>query len=141
MTELLLPGHATRDPGATPFDRTFFVRHFHSDEPPVCDLYAEGEVPVVELELVNGTDCDVFYFEGFRKDYLVALLFVDPPKCEKFYRSYIRYESILRVNVRYYDPPKRKLGFKPATPPIDDHEPKKLTTKAKKGEPQQPSEG
>ena len=75
MTELLLPGSSAREPGATPFDRNFFVKNFHSDEAPVCDLYAQGEVPVVELELVNGTDCDVYYFEAFRRDFLVASAF------------------------------------------------------------------
>ena len=116
----MLPGQLERDPPETPFDRGFFVREFHSDEPPLCDLYERGEIPVVELELTNGETPDVYYFEAFRRDFLVALLFVNPPKCTDFYRSYIRYETIFRVNVRYYEGGSRELGFKPARPALDD---------------------
>ena len=45
----------------------FFIEQFHSDEPPGCDLFESGEIPVVELELMNGETCDVYYFEAFRK--------------------------------------------------------------------------
>ena len=120
MSELLLPGQVDRDPPETPVDRSFFLREFPSDEPPLCQLYERGEIPVVELELTNGETPDVYYFEAFRRDFLVALLFVNPPKCTDFYRSYIRYETIYRVNIRYYEGQSRELGFKPAHPVVDD---------------------
>jgi hypothetical protein len=129
MPELLLPGQAERDPPETPFDRNFFLRQFHSDEPPACELYEQGEIPVVELELTNGETPDVYYFEAFRRDYLVALLFLDPPKCTDFYRSYIRYETIFRVNIRYYPGATRELGFKPAVPETDEETPLALPEK------------
>jgi hypothetical protein len=129
MTELLLPGQSERDPPETPFDRNFFLRHFHSDDAPVCDLYEQGEIPVVELELTNGETPDIYYFEAFRRDFLVALLFVDPPKCTDFYRSFIRFEAIYRVNIRYYPGATRELGFKPALPEVDDEAPKPLSNK------------
>ena len=119
MTELLLPGRAEHDDPSTPFDRYFFMANFHSTEPPSCELYESGELPVVELELSNGETPDVYYFEAFRTEFLVALLFVDPPKCDDFYRSFIRYESIFRVNIRYYKSPERKLGFSPRLALVD----------------------
>jgi hypothetical protein len=120
MAQILLPSGALHgEPDGPPFDRDFFIEHFRSESAPACDLYANGELPVVELELMNGGDVDVFAFEAFKKEFLVALLFEDPPDCTRFYRSYIRYETIFRVNIRYYEPPKRALGFKPTNAPID----------------------
>ncbi len=122
MSELLLPGRAESEDPATPFDRYFFMSNFDTPEPPACDLYTSGEIPVVELELSNGETPDVYYFEAFRKEFLVALLFVDPPKCDQFYRSFIRYETIYRVNIRYHKAPSRTLGFKPTLVEIDESE-------------------
>jgi hypothetical protein len=110
---LLIPDHYVEHetpPG--PFNREFFAAHFRAGVAPSCELFSEGEVPVVELELVNGETCDVFAFEAFKRDHIVAQLFVDPPRCEEFYLSFIRYETIFRVNVRYYAPPQRELGFR-----------------------------
>lgn len=115
MTELFLPSHfvANRERPYGPFDRDFFAEKFNTGEAPHCELFAAGEVPVVEIELVNGETCDVFAFEAFEEDHLVAQLFDDPPSCERFYLSFVRYESIFRVNVRYYEPRERSLGFRP----------------------------
>lgn len=122
MSELLIPGRPEAEEPETPFDRYFFMANFHSAEPPACELYSSGEIPVLELELTNGETPDVYYFEAFRKQYLVALLFVDPPQCDQFYRTFIRYETIYRVNIRYYDPPTRMLGFKASVPLLDEEE-------------------
>ena len=115
MSELILPGGLN----AKSFDRRFFLDEFGAPEKsPQCELMATGDVPVVELELVNGRTCDVFCFVEFRRELLVAELFVDPPKCDRYYRSYIRFESIFRVNIRSYKSAERKLGFKPQQPAV-----------------------
>ncbi|MGE0713451.1 MAG: hypothetical protein AB7N76_36180 [Planctomycetota bacterium] len=112
MSELLVPrDYATRERPYGPFDRDFFAEHFREGVAPGCEIFADGDVPVVELELVNGETCDVFAFEAFNLDHLVAQLFVDPPQSEALYLSFIRYETIFRINVRYYEPPRRALGF------------------------------
>lgn len=115
MVELLLPGGSDR----VPFDRAFFAQHFEAGEAPACELSAsDADVPVVELELVNGQTCDVFHFIAFQREFLIADLFVDPPDCEDLYRSYIRYETVFRVNIRYYPAPSRRLGFEPQKVPV-----------------------
>lgn len=115
MSDLLLPSHfvAQAERPYGPFDQDFFREKFNAGVAPHCELFAEGEVPVVELQLVNGETCDVYAFEAFHEDHLVAQVFIDPPKCESFYMSFVRYDSIFRVNIRYYEPPLRRLGFKP----------------------------
>ena len=122
MSDLLVPG-GWAAAGSGPFERRFFAAHFKAGEPPKCDAaFADGEVPVVELELVNGRICDVFHFVAFRRDHIVAELFVDPPDCSDLYLSYIRYESVFRVNVRHYRGNDRKLGFKSDETEVDEDE-------------------
>ncbi|MBL4846319.1 MAG: hypothetical protein JKY65_12390 [Planctomycetes bacterium] len=115
MSELLVPSHfvANKERPYGPFDRDFFASQFNAGVAPRCDLFADGEVPVVELQLANGETCDVFAFQAFEEDHIVAQLFDDPPDCKSFYVSFIRYETVFRVNIRYYEPPKRPFGFKP----------------------------
>jgi hypothetical protein len=104
--ELIVPGQPA---AAAHFDQRFFTREFEDGDVPRCSL--EGELDVVELVLVNGQTCDVNCFEEFRREFLVVTLFQDPPQCDHLYRSYIRYDSILRVNVRKYAARNRRLGF------------------------------
>jgi len=121
MSQLLVPGGfvpAGSDHG--PFDRGFFTEQFKEGVAPSCQNYARGEVPVVVLELVNGVTCDVYAFEAFRKNLLVAQVFVDPPDCDDVYLTFVRYETIFRVNVRYYPSPDRRLGFKVTSPEIEE---------------------
>lgn len=121
MSQLLVPGGfvpAGSDRG--PFDRLFFAEHFKEGIAACCQGYERGEVPVVVLELANGVSCDVFAFEAFKKNLLVAQVFVDPPDCDDVYLSFIRYETIFRVNVRYYPSPDRRLGFKVTNPEVED---------------------
>lgn len=122
MSDLLLPSHfvSQSESERGPFDRSFFAQNFNAGVAPHCELFAEGEIPVVELQLLNGETCDVFAFEAFHEDHLVAQLFDDPPKCESFYLSFIRYETVFRVNIRYYAPPQRRLGFKPTRLDVPD---------------------
>jgi hypothetical protein len=121
MSELLVPASyvANKERPYGPFDRDFFAAQFNAGVAPRCELFADGEVPVVELELVNGETCDVFAFEAFHEDHMVAQLFDDPPSCESFYLSFVRYETIFRVNIRYYEPPARPFGFKPVLAVVD----------------------
>lgn len=120
MSELIIPGAVA---GPAVFNQRFFAQRFQEGgEAPACPAYGAGEVPVVELLLVNGQLCDVFHFEAFERDYLVAQLFVDAPECDDLYRSYIRYESVFRVNIRTYQTTTRRVGFesKRAAEPADD---------------------
>lgn len=116
MSELLIPGnYVNRERPYGPFDRDFFVAHFQAGLAPSCEV--DGDTPVVELELASGETADVAAFTAFKKDHLVAQLYVDPPSCEGFYLSFIRYETIFRINIRSYDSPTRTLGFRVDTAP------------------------
>lgn len=130
MSDLLVPASyvANKERPYGPFDRDFFASQFNAGVAPRCELFADGEVPVVELQLVSGETCDVFAFEAFHEDHLVAQLFDDPPNCESFYLSFIRYETVFRVNIRYYEPPARPFGFKPVRAIVDG--PPALTSEA-----------
>lgn len=130
MSKLLVPASYVANDARPygPFDRDFFAAQFNAGVAPRCELFADGEVPVVELQLANGETCDVFAFEAFHEDHLVAQLFDDPPSCESFYLSFIRYETVFRVNIRYYAPPARPFGFKPALAVVDG--PKLATSQA-----------
>ena len=109
MSELILPGAAA---GPAVFNQRFFSHRFQEGGvAPACPAFGAGEIPVVELLLTNGQLCDVYHFEAFERDYLVAQLFVDAPECDDLYRSYIRYESVFRVNIRVYQTRTRKVGF------------------------------
>ncbi len=123
MSQLLVPGNFVASEGQGPFGRAFFVDQFQEGQAPACSLIGEGEVPVVVLELMNGVTCDIYAFEAFKRDYLVAQVFVDPPECDEFYLSFIRYETIFRVNVRYYRSPDRRLGFKPSKAAVEVDDP------------------
>ena len=78
---LLLPDHfVPHDPSpGGPFDRDFFAAHFRAGVAPSCDLFSEGEVPVVELELINGETCDVYAFEAFKRDTLYYVRAIEEP--------------------------------------------------------------
>ncbi len=118
--ELLVPGHMSSER----FDQAFFRREFKDGQTPRCDLIVcEGEVAVIELVLMNGKVLDINCFEEFRRGYLVATIFVDPPKCDQLYRSYVRYDAIFGVNVRRYQPEGRRLGFKRHKPMVEVLEP------------------
>jgi len=109
---LLLPqGAAAAGGAAETFDQEFFRREFKDGQVPRCELLQGGDVDVVELVLVNGTVLDVNCFEEFRRHYLVADVFVDPPQCDHLYKTYVRYDSVFQVNVRQFKAPNRKLGF------------------------------
>ncbi|MCA8925853.1 MAG: hypothetical protein KDD82_28860 [Planctomycetes bacterium] len=115
---LILP-----DGGAssTAFDQDFFRREFKDGDVPRCDLLAEGPVSVVELVLVNGDTLDINAFEEFRRGYIVATVFADPPACDDLYRAYIRYDAVFQVNVRTVLAEGR-LGFHKHPPVIEADE-------------------
>tara|TARA_B100000965_G_scaffold336037_1_gene302177 strand:+ start:117 stop:536 length:420 start_codon:yes stop_codon:yes gene_type:complete len=118
MSELLIPGnYVNRERPYGPFDRDFFAAHFQAGLAPSCEIDVDGDTPVVELELASGETVDVAAFTAFKKDHLVAQLYVDPPSCDGLYLSFLRYEAIFRINIRSYDPPSRTLGFRVDTVP------------------------
>ena len=94
----------------TVFGQDFFRREFKDGDVPRCDLLQTGPVSVVELVLVNGATLDVNCFEEFRRGYIVATVFNDPPQCDDLSRTYIRYDAIFQVNVRSHAADQR-LGF------------------------------
>lgn len=120
MNQILVPDGYALSGDRGPFNRNFFVEHFNEGVAPSCTLLGTGEVPVVVLELVNGEVCDIYSFEAFKHDYLIAQVFVDAPECDDFYLSFIRYETIFRVNIRTFPAPDRRLGFKPGRVAIEE---------------------
>lgn len=122
MSELLIPGRPPVGDDDLPFNRRFFVDQFRVGEAPACSLVAEGGIPVVRLQLVNGESLDIFGFLEFRKHYLVAQVFVDPGECDEFYQTFVPYGAVFRINLHRYPTPDRRLGFKDSTPLIDGDE-------------------
>lgn len=118
MSNLFIPGQQPIYWG--PYNQSFFVKEFKEGHVPQCELMQKGEIPVVELQLYSGETCDIFSFEQFNREYLVALIFVDPPSCSEFYRSYIRYDSIFKINIKTYKDQTRPLGFRPAKPVVEE---------------------
>jgi len=113
---LLVPGHLSGER----FDQEFFRREFKDGDTPKCELILEDEdISVVELVLLNGSVLDINCFEEFRRGYLVANVFVNPPKCDRLYRAYVRYDSIFQVNVRRYRADSRPVGFAQHTPTVE----------------------
>ena len=108
---MIIPG-AAGGPSGAPFDKEFFRRELGDDHAPVCSLADEAEVAVVELVLANGETRDVERVLELRRDLLVADVFEDPPDCRRLFRAYVRYDTILGVNVRTYRNDRRTLGFK-----------------------------
>jgi hypothetical protein len=119
MSELLIPGHLASGDDEHVFGRRFFVEQFHEGEAPSESLVERGGIPVVRLQLINGDSLDIFCFERFGKDYLVAQVFVDPGDCDDFYQTFLPYGAILRVNLHRYRSPERKFGFKITKPEVD----------------------
>lgn len=120
MTQILIPDGYALSGERGPFDRAFFLEHFNEGIAPSCTLLGNGEVPVVVLELVNGEVCDIYSFEAFKRDYLIAQVFVDAPECDDFYLTFIRYVTIFRVNIRTFPAPDRRLGFKPGRVAVEE---------------------
>lgn len=118
MSTLLIPGQTGSEAA---FDQEFFRREFKDGDVPRCDLIGDGPISIVELVLVNGATLDVNCFEEFRRGYLVATVFVDPPRCENLYRAYVRYDSIFQVNLRHHQSPERSIGFTSHVPLVDSH--------------------
>jgi hypothetical protein len=118
MSQIFIPGQQPIYVG--PFNQSFFLKEFKEGQVPQCDLISSGEIPVVELQLLNGETCDVFCFEQFRREFIVAQIFIDPPKCEEFYKSYIRYETIFKINIKFYKSQTRPMGFRPSKPVVEE---------------------
>ncbi|MBI4242880.1 MAG: hypothetical protein HY606_02215 [Planctomycetes bacterium] len=117
MSQIFIPGQQPIYLG--PFNQAFFLKEFKEGQVPECELIESGSIPVVELQLFNGETCDIYSFEQFRREFIVAQIFVDPPKCEEFYKSYIRYETIFKINIRQYKEQTRPIGFRPAKPVVE----------------------
>jgi hypothetical protein len=94
---------------AGPFGPDFFKRKFHTF---IHDSCSTGETTtVLEIVLVSGQTLDVSHIEDFDQEYMLVCCFVDERTCESVYHSYIRYDSIFRVNVYESSPEERPLGF------------------------------
>lgn len=94
---------------AGPFGPDFFKRKFHAFLQQTCEV---GETTtVLELVLVSGQALDINKIIDFDQDYMLVCCFDDEHSEESLYHSYVRYDTIFRVNVYESSREERPLGF------------------------------
>ena len=109
------------------FGPAFFRTHFFDRMKQVCNI--DNTTPVLELVLTTGQVVDVSHIVQVKPEYMLVSAFVDARDCKYTYETYIRYQTIYRINVSTPASETRQIGFKPHEPEIVE------TTSKADGEP------
>ncbi|MDC1142586.1 hypothetical protein OAU50_05810 [Planctomycetota bacterium] len=88
----------------------------------------EAETPIIELMLTNGQVLDVSCIVELKPDYVLLEAFIDDHDPERTFRTFIRYQTIFRINVLRQPKNDRPIGFQVGHEP-DDHTRVDLTAK------------
>ncbi|MCA8940301.1 MAG: hypothetical protein KDB07_10850 [Planctomycetes bacterium] len=115
MTYVLPAGPSMSPMDALAFSPDFFKRKFPKYIKQMCDL--SEKTTVLELILADGITLDVVYFEEIDPKYLLVVAFTDSRNCEETFHTYVRYETILRINIINMDSIDRPVGFNPSHEP------------------------
>jgi hypothetical protein len=92
-----------------PFGPDFFKRKFHGFVQQSCET--GDTTTILELVLVSGQALDINKIMDFDHEFMLVCCFVDEHSSELVYHSYVRYDTIFRVNVYESSPDKRPVGF------------------------------
>ncbi|MBE7490292.1 MAG: hypothetical protein HS108_00805 [Planctomycetes bacterium] len=91
------------------FGPRFFRTHFVDYMRQVCAV--DGQTPVLELVLASGQVLDVSHILELKPDYMLVSVFRDERTCEDTYNTYLRYQTIFRINVLTRPHEDRPIGF------------------------------
>ncbi|MBZ0136369.1 MAG: hypothetical protein K8I27_08350 [Planctomycetes bacterium] len=108
------------------FGPAFFRTHFFDRMKQVCQI--DNQTPVLELVLTTGQVVDVSHIVQVKADYMLVSAFVDARDCKFTYETYIRYQTIYRINVQTPGTETRAIGFTPHIP--EEEEPAAVAAKA-----------
>jgi hypothetical protein len=71
----------------------------------------EAETPIIELMLTNGQVLDVACVIELKPEYVLVEAFIDERDPERTFRTFIRYQTIYRINVQSKPKDDREIGF------------------------------
>lgn len=91
------------------FGPRFFRTHFFDHMRQACAI--DGQTPVLELLLTSGQVMDVSHILELKPDYMLVSVFRDERTCEDTYNTYLRYQTIYRINVLSKPNDVRPIGF------------------------------
>lgn len=104
-----LIGRTPSDEDAHPFGPDFFRRKFPDYLSESCFI-GEEVTTVFELVLSTGAVIDVSRILEIDDDYILLAAFLDSRTCEDEFVTYIRYDTILQINLRE-ERGETRLGF------------------------------
>jgi hypothetical protein len=96
------------------FGPAFFRKQFFERMKQVCEV--DDHTPVLELVLTTGQVIDVSHIVEVKPEYILVNAFVDIRDCKFTYDTYIRYQTIYRINVHTRGTEQRPIGFTPHEP-------------------------
>ncbi|MCC6463772.1 MAG: hypothetical protein IT463_00370 [Planctomycetes bacterium] len=91
------------------FGPRFFRTHFFDRMRQACDT--DGRTPVLELLLTSGQVLDISHILELKSEYMLVSAFVDTRDCENTFQTFIRYQTIYRINVLSRPHDERPIGF------------------------------
>lgn len=91
------------------FGPRFFRTHFVDYMRQMCSV--DGQTPILELLLTSGQVLDVSHILELKPDYMLVNVFRDERTCEDTYNTYLRYQTIFRINVLTKPHEVRPIGF------------------------------
>lgn len=98
------------------FGPSFFRTHFFDRMKQVCSV--DNTTPVLELVLTTGQVVDVSHIVQVKPEYMLVSAFVDVRDCKFTYETYIRYQTIYRINISTPGSESRSIGFTPHEPEV-----------------------
>ncbi len=99
-----------------PFGPRFFKTRFYQWIKEACSI--DNKTPVLEIMLTSGQVLDVSHIEDLRDEYMLACVFSDIRDCSQTYHTYLRYQTIFRINVLTQPRDERPLGFNTRHQPL-----------------------
>lgn len=91
------------------FGPRFFRTHFFDHMRQACAV--DGQTPVLELLLTSGQVMDVSHILELKQEYMLVSVFRDERTCDDTYNTYVRYQTIYRINVLSKPNDERPIGF------------------------------
>ncbi len=101
---------AAPDSSGPCFDRLFFLTVFSERVKDLCNS-TTADVPIVLLDLIDGTTLDLCHVEGLAPRWMAAAVFRSNPSCDDMDLVFVPYESLIRVTVAKRSAESRPLGF------------------------------
>ena len=93
------------------FGPDFFKRKFHDYIREHC-MVGENK-KVLEIALVSGALLDVSHIIEIADEYMLISAFLDTRSCEDTYHTYLRYDTIFRINILDRPSSSKPVGFDP----------------------------